>query len=397
MKKFAVLICSIFLLAGSLYGQEGEDSTQLNSFLRNFARASLSTKIQILQDAESVDLEGLGPLYEKAVQFVLDNQDLLSTDPAMRQLAMQAVRLIGASGYTEAKYELWDLFKVFDDPQVRVQAMESLGLIGKGDQRLIEQINAWLSSQNTLFLTGQKPDLRVLGASIDALGNIGDPSSFPIIFSAMSLSYSDDITARARNAMYEIEGDFKELIIRVLEQNAIREKLAALQLALTEERLTGDEKGQIAEKALEVGLQTTTPDISERAQLREMRYAAVRALTERNWSRATPLMIRHFDITVLEYERGIARKSNFLEAIAGLGSMAAREAAVRLNLYLDLLNTYKEQERPVDEQILLAVIRNLGELGDKLATDNLLYVGYLNYSQTVKNAAREAINNLKTN
>jgi len=397
MKKAVVCILFLLAIAGFLFGQEAEENTQLTSFLRNFARASLSTKIQILQDAERVDLEGMGPLYEKAVEFIIDNQMLLRADNSARQLAILAVRLIGESGYTEAKYELWDLFTIEKETLVREGCMKSLGVVGKGDTRIIDRINSWVSQQNTLFMTGQKPDYQVFGAAVDALGELGDPSSFPILFTSMSLSFSDDITARSRNALYKIEGDFKDLLIRVIEKNSIREKLTALQLALSEERLSEEEKGEVAEKALEIGLETTTPDASEKAQLREMRYTAVRALTERSWSRATPLVIRHFDITVMEYDRGIARKGNFLEAIACLGAMATHEAAVRLNLYLDLLNTYKEQERAVDEQIILAVINNLGKLGDKVAIDNLLYVGYLNYSQTVKNAAREAINNLKTN
>mgnify|MGYP006289519667 CR=1 FL=1 len=396
MKKILICFLALLIVAGFLFGQEAEENTQLSSYLRNFARASLSTKIQILQDAERVDLEGMGPLYEKAVEFVIDNQMLLKADNAARQLAIIAVRLIGDSGYTEAKYELWDLFTIEKETLVRVQCMESLGVVGTGDKRIIDRINSWVSQKNTLFMTGQKPDYQVFGAAIDALGNLGDPSSFPIIFTSMSLSFSEDITKRARNALYNIEGEFTDLIVRVIEQNSILEKLSALQLALSEDRLSEDEKGEVAEKALEIGLETTTPDASEKAQLREMRYTAIRALTERNWSRATPLVIRHFDITVMEYDRGIARKGNFLEAIAGLGAMATHEAAVRLNLYLDLLNTYKEQERAVDEQIILAVINNLGKLGDKVAIDNLLYVGYLNYSQTVKNAAREAINNLRT-
>ncbi len=398
MRK-TLLVLMIFCFGlGFLYAQEtAEENTHLESFLRNFARANLDTKIKVLEDAEQLDLEGLGPLYHKAIQFVIGNQILLLTDPAAQRLAIIATDLIGEAGYREAKYDLWDLFSIDKDTTVRVQVLNSLGKIASGDDDLIWKLNNFLLSQNTEFLTGGRPDTQVVAACVAALGELGDPSSFPVIFTAMSLSYSDVITSIARQSLYAIEGDLKDHLIAIIEKNTIEEKLDALRMALAEDKLTEDEKGEIAERAMDVGLNTTSPDATEKARLRDLRNIAARALTERKWGKATDLAIRHFDVTVMEYDRGIARKTDFLEAIACLGAMATHEAAVRLNLYLDLLNTYKEQDRAVDGQVVLAVINNLGKLGDKVAMDNLLFVGYLNYSQTVQNAAREAINNLKSN
>ena len=44
---------------------------------------------------------------------------------------------------------------------------------------------------------------------------------------------------------------------------------------------------------------------------------------------------------------------------------------------------------------MLSVITALRKLGDKTAFDYLLYVEYLNYSETVKQASRNAIEELK--
>lgn len=400
-KTIAGVLLLLLLFAGVFTGvvsaQDATVSPHLESFLRNFARANLDTKIKVLEDSEMMGVEGMGPLYQKAIQFVLGNEILLTTDPSAQQLAVLATRLLGEANFSPAKYEIWELFEVDKDTAVRVQVLNTLGRIAKGDGRLIEQINTFMLRQNTAFLTGGRPDLQVVASCVAALGSLGDPESFPVIFNAMSVSYSDAITSIAKQSLYAIEGDFKELLLKVVEKNTIDEKFKALQLALEDETLTENEKGEIAETALEVALNTTSPDATEKAQLREIRYLAARALTERKWAKATPLAIRHFDVTVMEYDRGIARKTDFLESIACLGAMATHEAAVRLNLYLDLLNTYKEQDKQVDGQLVLAVINNIGILGDRVAMDNLLFVGYLNYSQTVQNAAREAINNLKTN
>ena len=44
---------------------------------------------------------------------------------------------------------------------------------------------------------------------------------------------------------------------------------------------------------------------------------------------------------------------------------------------------------------MLAVIGNLGKLGDKVAYDDLMYTKYLSYSTQIKDAAQKAIKNLK--
>ena len=74
--------------------------------------------------------------------------------------------------------------------------------------------------------------------------------------------------------------------------------------------------------------------------------------------------------------------------------MATHEAAVRLALYLDILNSDVENGKKVEDNIVLAVIRSLGELGDNVAFDYLLYAGYLDYSDSIKKAARESLNRL---
>jgi hypothetical protein len=43
---------------------------------------------------------------------------------------------------------------------------------------------------------------------------------------------------------------------------------------------------------------------------------------------------------------------------------------------------------------VLAVIQNLGSLGDKVAFDYLLYARLLDYSDSIKKAAQESLNQL---
>ncbi len=143
-------------------------------------------------------------------------------------------------------------------------------------------------------------------------------------------------------------------------------------------------------------LHTASADNESKAMARELRFQAVRALTGRHWSKATPLAIEHFDAVLLEYERGLADRRFLIEAISLLGDMGSHEAAVRLTQYLVLLNAYTERVREFDGTIVLAVIENLGKLGDKVAFDDLQYVEYLkSYSAEVLAAARKVRAGLK--
>ena len=75
--------------------------------------------------------------------------------------------------------------------------------------------------------------------------------------------------------------------------------------------------------------------------------------------------------------------------------MGSTEAAQALALYLQLINAQTEQGSPYDEDILLASIIALGELGDKAAFDYLLQIGYLQYTEAVKRAAKDALLKLR--
>ncbi len=381
----------IFSLLWSVQGIHSQDSARLlDTFKRNFAIASLDVKLQIIQDAAKASGAEMGPLYLQAIDFVLDNSAFIHADIRFRQLGMIALAEVTRIEYVEARHALWKLFEADEETTMRVAVMNAMSVLVQDDNEIVEMMNGWLQTQNAVFATGTIPDLQVIAACIQSLGKIGVPSSFPIVFSAMTLGYSDGITNLSRQALLGMPGDFTESLLGILEGSPLAEKKVALIMALASDKLDDDEKGEIAEYALTMALRTTARDVLEREATREMRYLAVAALSERKWSKATEFVIEHFNATLAEYERGVSGKSFVLEAIATLGNMGAHEAAVRLTQYLVLLNSYTEKGRGYDEQIVLAVLSNIGKLGDKVSFDDLMYTQYLNYSNTVKKEAKKA-------
>jgi HEAT repeat protein len=394
-RKTALCIGLIFLLAaGAGWSQTPQDL--LKSYLRNFAIASLDVKVQIVLDAGQRGLKELGPLYLQAVDYVLENFSLLETDQRFRTLALAALTQVRATGFAEARHSVWKLFQTDTSQDVRQSALDALAVIGKGDAEVARSLTLWLEAQNTVFQTGKVPEVPVILSAVKALGALGDPISFPVLFATMNLGYTDEVSRQARLSLLAIPGDHRAQFIGILRDSSLPEKQLALSMAMEFPRLSDADKGAIAEFALDVGLHTAASDNQSRPLARELRFQAARTLTGRRWSKATPLAIEHFDALLLEYERGLADRRFLIEAINLLGDMGTHEAAVRLTQYLVQLNAYTERVREFDSTIVLAVIENLGRLGDKVAFDDLQYVEYLkSYSPEVLAAARKVRAGLK--
>jgi len=396
MKKCIVMcvLVMFFLSVLCVWAQESNESRLLFAYEKNFARGSLTTKVQVLQDAAGSGESGMGKLYLRALEFYLSNYNTLSGDATAIELVKLAARLAGEEQYKAAIDSLWTVFQNDNDTGIRLAAMNSLGEMLDPEHQLLEQIYSFLKVENDQYLQGKEVDLQVVAETVMTLGKIGPAGAFPVLFAAIHLGYPDHIEQKAKDAIDKLEGDTSEMVVEVLETGFAREKKPVLDWAMLNDSFTKEQKGELALKALDIGLGLTNNEDINKLN-RELRYSAVNYLTALEWSLATPLLIEHFNQTNIEVDRGITPKTVLLEAIAALGTMSTNEAAVRLSLYLEVLNTYMENGQRVDEQVVLAVIRNLGRLGGNAAFDHLLYAMYLDYPRSVKQAAREVLSDLQ--
>ncbi len=368
------------------------DATLLG-FQKNFVRASLDGKLELLQQIEGKP--GMGPLYDQALQFSLQNAELLGDDPSVARLAALAAEGAKLSNSTQIVQTLWKVFVAFRDTQTRVAILRALSELGKGDGQVIENLNQFLVNQNNVNKAGLTPDLEVLSACIDALGTLGDGSSFSVLFSTMIAGYNAQVFQKASTALKYIRGDYKKYLIDVIKKNPPAEKLAAFRAGTANENFLPSERGELAEGALDASLGQYATDPKDIADLLELRYSAVRELTQQKWTKATSLAVKHFYRVQADFTAGVAPKGRFLEAIACLGAMSSSESAQALSLYIGIVNAEMEKTGTFDKEILLGAIDALGKLGDKVAFDYLLFIGYLSYPDDVKTAAREALNRLK--
>jgi HEAT repeat protein len=388
-------ILGFLFVASSVPAQDREPIRA--SYERNFVRANLVTKAGILRDAATDEraAEFIGPLYEFALNFALQNAEMLRDDPDMIALTVLASRGVGVSGYRTSVDTLWKVFLAYRDSLTRVEVLRALALLGKGSGQLVENLNQFLANQNNLYRSGMAPDYPTLSACISALSGLGDGSSFPVLFSAMIAGYPDSITREASEALASIEGDYKQFLIEVIRKNPPAEKLTAFREGNYNKKFTDSERGELAQIALEVSLDLFPDSTEGETAVSNLRYASVQLLTELKWTRAVSLAIRHYYRVQTDYANGLASKAQFSEAIACLGAMESSEAAQVLALRLGFINSQMERINEFDEVLTLAIVKALGEIGDKIAFDYLLYIAYLTYPESIQIAAREALNHLK--
>jgi HEAT repeat protein len=391
--RFLAAFFFIAILGQGLAAQE----PILNSYERNFMRAGLSTKAGILRDAatDSRAPEFIGQLYEFALVFALQNAELLRDDSDMIAIASLAANGVGKTGHKSSLDTLWKLFSAFRDSQTRATVLGALDTLGKGNAQVIENLNQFLANQNSLYRSGMDVDYATLSACISALAGLGDKASYPVLFSAMTAGYPDDIAREAARALDSVDGNYQQYLTEVIRKNPPQEKLAAFRAGVRSSRFSASERGTLAETALEASIELNPGNSEGDAAAAALRTEAVSTLRDLKWTRATPLAVKYFYRIQADYQSGVAPKERFMDAIACLGAMGSAEAAQALVFQLGFFNSQIERTGEFDEDLTLGVVQSLGEIGAKTAFDYLLYVGYLAYPESIQAAAREALNQLK--
>ena len=377
------------------------DSPLLQSYKQNFSKADISVKAEILKDAasERTAPEFIAQLYEYALQFALDNSELLKDDPDMINLVDIAVKGIRNAGISAASADgsecldtIWRLFVEYPDSAIGAEILVTMGKLGKGNETVIANINNFLSQQTDVFGSGMSVNYAMVSACIDAILELKDSSSYQVLFGVLCAGYPEVITYEASGALDLIPGNFKQFLFDIIEKNPPEEKYIAFKTGSGSRRLNVSERGQLAELALEQGLISNGGDD---ADLTAMRYAAVLALTSLRWTRANALAIRHYYRVQTDYQHNTASKERFIEAIACLGAVGNSDAALALILQLGLINARTARTGSYDPEITQAIVQALGRIGDKAAFDQLLDVRNLSYPENIQTSAKEAIDRLR--
>ena len=236
---------------------------------------------------------------------------------------------------------------------------------------------------------------RDMNLLISVLKEINDSSAFSLLFKyAASSEVPSSIKNEAETVISEVADKHKDDMVAIIENGSLEEKNLALRIALNNEKNSDFLRAEIAEKALQVSI-IYIGDTENQENLISFQLAAIRELRRVAWTRSADLVIKFFDFARSEYEKGFLSEDDYIEIISCVEELAISKASSILSDYLAFFNAQTEQGISCSEPVVLAVISSLGNLGNKIAFDNLLYVGYLSYSDEIIEASRVALAGLK--
>ena len=390
MIKRTVLLPILIFITINLFAQSTDPV--ILSYQRNFIRASMSTKQELLNDASRITTMNMVQLYIDALVFVSQNYPYLGNDTQLMDLAIIAASKSTAYQDTSILPVIKEVFSRISDPKVKIACLNNLSVLAKGRKDDINFINAWFEQNLAAINSNSTSDVKTLSICASTLGILGDQSSFPVLFTAATGTYDSSIIDSASSALNMINDGYTDNILAILAQKNIKNMYAAYTFAMRKDSLQTNDKGKIAEAAFTAAVEIKmSGNFDNPGALQSLLHDSLEKLTMLSWSHAAPSVIKYFYQIQTDYKNDKSGVEAILPVIRCMGAMGTTESAQALSIFLGLLNSETEQKKIYNEQLMLTVIQALGDLGDKSAFDYLLYVGYLSYPETVKKASRDAL------
>lgn len=386
MKK-NILLCLLILITSLLFCNT-EDS-QLVDFQRKFHKGNLQDKVNVINEAALIENFNK-EIFTTAMNFVRDYTDLLKDDSTMLILVELTIENVNRVPEPEAVKYLLEVFSSFNSKDIKNLVMKSV-ISNKYNNK---ELNSLIENYGISLLEKDNADEESLFLLINAMGKLQNPDFFNLLFRiATSEQVSDIIKKNAELAISSIETNYKTNMLSVIENGTVLEKKLALKLVLENEKNSDFLRAEVAEKSLQVSIIITGDTLTK--DLIDFQMTALKELRRVAWTRSSDLIIKFFNNARKNYEDGILSEKDYIEIVETTAELASTKASSLLSEYLAYFNEQTEQGISCSEPLVLSVINALGTLGNKLAFDNLLYVGYLSYSEEIIEASRAALAGLK--
>ncbi len=388
-KKLCLIL--LFISVVCLCGAEAQNS-KLKELEIKFYGGSLTDKIETVQQA--VEMDGsVNGIFTDALEFVKSYSPILQEDARMIKLTRIIIENSSRiTGYSNLAKTLCSLFYTYSDKTVKIAVMNVIKNY-KPDNEFVESMNDFALSCLKNYSSG---DTKSISDIIDALGSIKSLSSVRVLFEfAVDEKLPEILTKKAQETLLAFSPDYKNEIISILNSGTPEKKLIAFRVVIKNDVDTDFFKAEIAEKALSNAITYMGTSVSAESHILTLQFEALSELRRVAWTRSSGVIVNLFKVAEKEFQSGYISESSFIDVMNGLVELASGDAGVVLSDYLGEMNVKAENGEPYSSNLVLSVIKMLGALGDKVAFDNLLYVGYLPYDDAVIEASRIALAGLK--
>ena len=392
MKRTLSLVI-LFSIAFSAYAQTNTQSSRVK-----FIKGNLSDKTAAVREAGDSDAAWVS---EKAVNFCLENKELLGNDRELDGLAVAAILSYSPETVKKQtdlqKQKLTDnfisLFANFNKSSTVQIAVISKAVTLKDSvpsAPFTALINSYLKTIDV-----KSADSGVFKACVSALESIGNDESFKLLYDFLNDSAYSAYKKEIEKTTIALIPTAMDEVLSLIEGSDFK-KISSI-FALTQKNSEISKKSlcEISEKVLSESILLLDNSSGTSSENIKVQLAALDILSQNSWTRASASALSYFQTSKKLYEKRNMSEEQFKTVITSLRNIAPLDAVTPLIAYLEELNGRTEQGNTVSSEIALAVINTLGAIGDKAAFDSLLAVTYLNYEESVLTAAREALSGLR--
>ena len=232
--------------------------------------------------------------------------------------------------------------------------------------------------------------------AVHTLALCSDSSSFDVLFACLSKGLPLVLKSEVETALGNMASENRSHIIAILAGNPPEEKLLAFRISQKKQQNSDFFCEEIAENALAITINSSEESQNIPDEINRLQLEAMKKISESSWTRASSLAIRYFELAKKQFAQEKISSSDFVEIINCLASLGTQEAGKALSSYLAALNMETEQTGKYDKDVVLAVIKSLGIIGEKSSFDYLLYViSFSTYSEEIINASRDSLARIK--
>ena len=369
-----------------------------NEKLIKFIKGNISEKTSAVREASGSESILLAL---KAIDFSLENKDILGNDRELEGLAVAAILSISP-----------DYIKNANDSQKSIIVSQFISLFNKfsasntvaiatltkytslyeylQDRQFVETLNFFLKSQEI-----NKIEESVMKSVLNTLQLIGNSDTFLILYDLFDDKNFAHIQNEIENTLVSLSFISQNEIIGLLETADVKDLSQIFKIIKKNSKISKNYVCDVSEKVISksILLLGSSSFVSQDDIL--IQLEALNNLSDNKWTRASLTAVSYFQFAKKIYNQNLMTENQFESVINCLCNVSPVDAVNPLTAYLEELNRQKENGTDVSSAIVLSVIKTLGAIGDKSAFDSLLAVTYLDYDESILSAARKALSGLR--
>ena len=362
-----------------------------------FIKGNIVDKTKAIKESTGEDSYWLA---EKAIQFALDNKEILGNDRELDALVVSAILTItpeyvaSADKLSQAEilFNFTKLFNIFSSSNtVQIAVLSKILLLKDSIQttEFTEELNNYLQSDGI-----SKADKSVLKSVISTLESIGNNKSFNILFSLYINPEFESVQNELETTLIKLAPNYIDEILYIINEKDIAKNKPLFEKIVKNSKISKNNLCEIAENLLNSSI-LYVENSTEKDDFTKLQIEVLQVLSSNNWTRASSSAISFFIFAKDKFTNGLISEEDMIKIVSSLINVAPIESISPLVSYLVELNSLTEMGKSVSIPVVEAVIKTLGAIGNKSAFDSLLGVTYLNYPESVLSAAREALAGLK--